>query len=177
MKPILLKVALMYLFLLMNCTQFVSEKDIQGAWIPEKMAWEAPQPELEIPGNTASAKTLYFSSDSAFAMFEWLLYKTDLDSLNAGLGDGFFVYKGTWQQLSQEQLLIKYRIMYRSVLTVKGEVLPGSFQIDTLAIKDLGGTIFNLKMKGNVFMKSPMLTGETQRFMMGCADKNSLPPY
>jgi len=110
-KPILSAWLWRCLFLFMACAQIGSEKNIQGVWIPQKMNWETPPPEFKIPVSSASAVTLYFTSDSAFAMFGWLLYKTELDSLNAGLSDGFIVYKGTWQQLNREQLLIKYRIM------------------------------------------------------------------
>lgn len=152
-------------FLMISCQQPIDNSVLAGFWIPELMNWESPPPGLGLDSTRFSdTSTLCFLSDSTFMMFDWVLYKTDHDSLNEG-GEGFSFYKGTWLQIERKEVRIKYRLIYRTVAIV-GQNLPGDEVSGILAIIDSQNDIFKLKMNDNrVFVRSSKLTSKTSRLI------------
>jgi hypothetical protein len=153
-----------FLFLTTVCQKPLNFNAVTGFWIPERMSWESPPSGLELDSlRFAYASTLYFSPDSTFKMFHWMLLKAEShDSLGASLGDGFSLHLGNWYPLNPNEILIRYRLVYRSITKV-GEKLPTEEVSDTLAISDLRNGVFKLEMDKQTFVKSTMLTVKTRQ--------------
>jgi len=161
-----MKSILMLLFLITGCRQAVNHDLILiGFWIPERLEWQSPPPETEIITQFVNATTLYFSSDGTFRMIKWILYKSSLDSLNVGVGDGFSVFEGKWKQLDQKKLLIQYRVIYRVIKKV-GEKIPGEEITVTLSIIESNNNSLKLIMDNNTFVKTTRLTNFSKEFLL-----------
>lgn len=152
------------LFLLIGCRQ-VSHKnhDVIGFWIREQMNWEFPPQGLELDSlRFTYTSTLYFSSDGTFKIFHWMLLKVEPDdSMGASLGDGFSLHLGNWHPSNPREVLVKYRLIYRSIAKI-GETLPGEEIPDTVAIIDSRRDVLKLKMNEQIFVKSTKLTAKTR---------------
>lgn len=164
-----MKNLMMSLFLLLSCRPSVyDEIALTGFWLPEMLEWESPPPD-QIEGIEGTrfvyTSTFYFSTDGSFRMMNWLLYKSSLDSLNVGVGDGFSVFEGIWRRVSDKEVLIKFRVVYRSIEKV-GEKLPGEEIKNTLSVIKLNNSVLKLRMNDKVFIKSTMLTSKSKEFLL-----------
>ena len=120
MRPISLTLMLVLGYL---CSQGSSQLKKSEIWVTRDIKWDKAPAEYNPDLSTGSATILFFKPDGKFGMMHCRLNKGPR-YIVVSLGDGQTVYEGSWVA-DGDKIKVRYRLTFRSVSPVGGEILPG----------------------------------------------------
>lgn len=144
------------LAMILAVTQIHSEAGllIKGneIWVTRDIKWDKAPAEYNPDLSTGPATILYFRPDGKFGMMHCRLNKGPT-YIVVSLGDGQTVYEGSWEA-DGDKIKVQYRLTFRSVSPVGGEILPGPEVSSVVQLKRAGGSrsINEIMMNDLVFV-------------------------